>query len=282
MKSLGYHTAVFSSSINVAPRFGFSRGVDDFVGRYMRARPHDPRRSEAGSAPPLKEGFYRWLNDSGPRFAYLHFMEPHWPLLPPPPFLDMFKGPRSAPAGLYDRVRQMENSGHQFSGAEVEEARADYDSDIAYIDSQLGEIWQWMREHDLYDESVIILLSDHGEAFFEHGQVWSHGNNVFDETTHVPLIIKLPKSLDVKGRISNLVQLVDVFPTVAGLFGKTLECDGRDALRFLGQEPMDDTFAISRTGWFYHRRTTRRLFPALEELVLHPRYEDPKSPALSA
>ena len=253
MKSLGYHTAVFSTSNNASPKFGFGRGVDDFVTHYMRATPKNPRRRESGSAPPVIEDFLPWLDGPGPRFAYLHFMEPHWPLLPPPPFLDMFKGPRSGrvPAGLYRRLRDLENSGHRFSGEEVEDARADYDSDIAYIDYQLGEVWRTMGERGLYDESVIILLSDHGEAFFEHGQVWSHGNNVFDETTHVPLIIKLPKSLNIKGRVSNLVQLVDVFSTVAGLFGKTPECDGRDVLRLLGREPMDDTFAIARTGWFY-------------------------------
>jgi arylsulfatase A-like enzyme len=98
---------------------------------------------------------------------------------------------------------------------------------------------------------VIILLSDHGEAFFEHGQVWSHGVNVFDETTHVPLIVKLPKSLNRKGRISNVVQLVDVFPTIAGLFGKMPECDGRDALNLPGPGPMDDTFAVARTSWYF-------------------------------
>lgn len=253
MKSLGYRTAIFSSSYLVTPKSGFSQGVDDFIAHYFRAKPNDPRRPDLGSVPPMAREFYRWLKGPGPRFAYLHFMEPHWPLLPPPPFLNMFKESRSLPAGLYDRMRDMQNSGHQFSRAEIEEARADYDSDIAYIDFRLGEIWRWMREHDLYEESVIILLSDHGEAFFEHGQVWSHSVNVFDETTHVPLIIKLPKSLNVKGRVSNLVQLADIFPTIAGLFGKTVECDGRDVLRFIGQTEMDDTFVVSRTGWHSSR-----------------------------
>jgi arylsulfatase A-like enzyme len=250
MKSLEYRTAIFSSSVLVIPKVGFHQGVDDFIVHSMRARPNDPRRPDSGSAPPLTEDFYRWLSNPGPRFAYLHFMEPHWPLLPPPPFLNMFKESRSVPAGLYDRMRDLGNSGHQFSSEEIEEARADYDSDIAYIDFQLGEMWNWLRKHDLYEESVIILVADHGEALFEHGQVWSHGVNVFDETTHVPLIIKLPKSLNMKGRISNLVQLVDIFPTIAGLFGKTVECDGRDALRLFGQKEMDDTFAVSRTGWY--------------------------------
>ncbi len=252
LKSLGYHTAVFSSSYNVTPKFGFSKGVDDYIPHYMRAKPNASGESSAGSAPPIKKDFLRWLDKPGPRFAYLHFMEPHWPLLPPRPFLNMFKssGPGTVPAGLYNRMRQLENSGHQFSAAEMEDARADYDSDIAYIDFQLGGIWQRMREQDLYDESVIILVADHGEAFFEHGQIWSHGVNVFDETTHVPLIVKLPKSLGLKGRISNLVQLVDIVPTIAGLLGKTLACDGGNALRFFGQTQMDDTFAVSRTGWF--------------------------------
>jgi arylsulfatase A-like enzyme len=253
MKSLGYRTALFSASYQVTPAQGFRQGVDDFVPNYLNAKPDVPNESDTGSAPPIAKDFFRWLDGPGPRFAYLHFMEPHWPLLPPAPFLNMFKGPPSGrvPAGLYGRLRDLENSGHRFSGEEAEDARADYDSDIAYIDHQLGKIWRWMRDHDLYDESVIILLADHGEAFFEHGQVWSHGVNVFDETTHVPLIFKLPKSLNRKGRVPSLVQLVDVFPTIAGLFGKTPECDGRDALRLPDQGPMDDTFAVSRTAWYF-------------------------------
>ncbi len=253
MKTLGYRTALFSASYQVTPALGFRQGVDDFIPNYLYAKPDIPNETDSGSAPPMAKDFLRWLDGPGPRFAYLHFMEPHWPLLPPPPFLNMFKTSPSGrvPAGLYGRLRDLEKSGHRFSGEEAEDARADYDSDIAYIDFQLGKIWSRMRERGLYDESVIVLLSDHGEALFEHGQVWSHGLNVFDETTHVPLIIKLPKSLNRKGRIANVVELVDIFPTIAGLFGKTPECDGRDALNLPGQGATDDAFAVARTSWYF-------------------------------
>ena len=98
----------------------------------------------------------------------------------------------------------------------------------------------------MYDESMIIFLADHGEALGEHG-VLSHSDNVYDETSRVPLIIKYPKSLELKGRVVKLAELADIFPTITSLLGQKLALDGRNLLGSGANGSMDDSMIVSRT-----------------------------------
>ncbi len=86
-----------------------------------------------------------------------------------------------------------------------------------------------LKAANRYDESLIIFLADHGEALGEHG-VLGHGSNVYEETARVPLIVKYPASMGVKGRERRLVELADIFPTIAAIFGQRLDMDGRSML----------------------------------------------------
>jgi arylsulfatase A-like enzyme len=80
------------------------------------------------------------------------------------------------------------------------------------VDSQLGRLFEHMREHGLYDNSIIVLTSDHGEAFYEHRQLghWT----MYDELLRVPLIIKTANTRELNERVSELVSLLDVAPTI--------------------------------------------------------------------
>ena len=118
------------------------------------------------------------------------------------------------------------------------------------MDSEFGKILSLLKQKKLYDDSMIIFLADHGEALGEHG-IMGHGSTVYDETTRVPLIIKYPKSLNLKGRVHQLVELADILPTIAALFGQQLKLDGRNLLANGFEKEMDDRFVVSRTGSHY-------------------------------
>ncbi len=90
-----------------------------------------------------------------------------------------------------------------------------YDAGIRYLDAELGKLFDALKELDYYDESIIIVTSDHGEELFEHGR-FLH-TQVYDEVLQVPLIIKLPKGEHAGHRVRNLVEHVDLMPTVLDL-----------------------------------------------------------------
>ena len=109
-----------------------------------------------------------------------------------------------------------------------------YDSDIAAADRAVGEFLDHLRATGVYDQAVIILLSDHGEGLGDHGEA-EHGILLYRETLHVPLIVKLPRQQRAGTTVRNPAQLIDVFPTVARLTGASRE--GTSLLELDDQPP---------------------------------------------
>lgn len=97
----------------------------------------------------------------------------------------------------------------------VEFIKAQYDAEILYLDQHLGRLFDYLKQRDLFENSVLIITADHGEEFFEHGGVL-HSQTLYDEVLHVPLIIHAPK-LFKPGRIDTPVALLDLYSTVLNL-----------------------------------------------------------------
>jgi arylsulfatase A-like enzyme len=96
--------------------------------------------------------------------------------------------------------------------ADVDDAMRLYDGEIAYTDSELGRFFEALKSRKLYDDALIIVTSDHGEAFYEHHH-WGHMVSLYDEMTRIPIIVKWPKG-KLKGRYATAVSQTDVFPTI--------------------------------------------------------------------
>jgi choline-sulfatase len=131
----------------------------------------------------------RWLDGvhAEPFFLFFHIYEPHAPYEPPEPFASRY---RDVP----------------------------YDGDIAEADRVVGLLLERLRQLELYDSALVILLSDHGEALGEHGQP-AHEILVYREAIQVPLMLKLPGAARHGTTVTRPVQLIDVLPTVADLLG---------------------------------------------------------------
>jgi len=184
----GYHTAAFLGAYILDPAAaapGFERGFDVYDANFHQRKPGEDRyKSVERRAEDVANRALGWLSrhQQRPFFIWLHFYDAHDPYDPPEPFKTHY-------------------------------ASAPYDGEIAYTDSIVGSFVEVLRKHGLYQNSVIAIAADHGEAFGEHGEE-RHGMFLYDETIHVPLLLKLPAEPLEGKRVEERVALAEVAPTL--------------------------------------------------------------------
>jgi choline-sulfatase len=188
----GYRTAAFVGALVLDPRKlapGFERGFDVYdAGFHRRTGKEDRYRSLERRGDDVVRRALTWLKarPAGPFFLWVHLYDPHDPYDPPEPYKSRFV---SDP----------------------------YAGEVAYTDSVVGKLLASLKSQGLFDGSVIAVMADHGEAFGEHGEK-HHGIFLYDETIHVPLLIKLPRQKE-PTRVRVKVGLVDVAPTILKAVG---------------------------------------------------------------
>jgi arylsulfatase A-like enzyme/predicted Zn-dependent protease len=184
LRERGFTTGGVVSAYVLRKETGISQGFDFFDGEMPPSSPElsiGQVQRDGGQSEQIAE---HWLDSIGTAraFLFLHLYEPHKPYAPP----------------------------ERFS------AFAPYDGEIAYTDEIVGRLLKYLKTHQLYDRSTIILLSDHGEGLGDHGEQ-EHGLFVYDEAIHVPLIIKQESNAGAGRRIADLVQHIDLVPTILDL-----------------------------------------------------------------
>jgi choline-sulfatase len=189
LRQHGYSTAAFVGSQVLDPKSptapGFDRGFDSYDAPFHLRRPGEDRyQSVERRGMMVVNVALAWLKQhpQRPFFVWLHFYDPHDPYDPEPPFKSRY-------------------------------ATSPYDGEIAYVDSAVGRLLATLRAQGLYDRTLIVVAADHGEAFGEHGER-SHGLFLYDETLHVPLLIKLPDVRSHHSMIEDRVGLIDIAPTL--------------------------------------------------------------------
>ena len=200
----------------------FEQGFDFYQGL------HDPRDrpSKTVRAAPVVDAALHWLDQrrGQPQFLFVHTMDPHVPYTPPPPFNQMFE-PHPAPGHPGSDPRDGTND-----PLERQRLIAQYDGEVAYGDRELGRFLDGLKARGLYDQALIVFVSDHGEEFFDHAQ-WLHGRSVFDEVVHVPLVVKFPGGRHRGQRVAQQVQTLDILPTILAALGFSVprapEIEGR-------------------------------------------------------
>jgi len=166
------------------------------------------------SAAVVEREFFEWLSRDTvrPFFAFLNVWDAHAPYLPPAPFDTLF-GPR-----LPGRNPQMP-AGRSFSPRELQSEIDAYDGAIAELDARLSNLLAELERRGELDNTVVILTSDHGEEFGEHG-LFTHGHSLYHRALHVPLLILDPRSA-AGHRVNRFVSLRDLPATVLDLVGIT-------------------------------------------------------------
>jgi arylsulfatase A-like enzyme len=215
-KSAGFSTAGFIANGNVATQFGFARGFDSYT-EVMRLSGYD---SYARSFWPVLDP---WLDHHQARrfFLYLHFREPHAYYLAPEGWLGRFSSdcPDCLP-GHEPVLDAINRHKLDFSERDIRHIEAQYDELIAWIDHSIGEFIERLKARRLWDQTVLVVLSDHGEAFMEHG-LMMHNYTVYGEMLRTVLLVRFPPGTGVRPRrVSTRVGLIDMLPSLLDLFGQ--------------------------------------------------------------
>lgn len=200
----GYRTVGVVSWVYLSQVYGFERGFDFY--RVLDA----PKPTEVVDATleQLERGMGR------PQFFFVHLYSPHWPYLPPPDLLNRLGGRPRDISTLLEKTSTVSTPADETERAEVVRL---YDAEVASADRELGRLLEGLKKDGLYDDALIIVTSDHGEAFLEHGH-WQHSQTLYDELIHVPLVVKFPGEHRAS-RWPKLVSSVDVFITAAEAAG---------------------------------------------------------------
>jgi arylsulfatase A-like enzyme/Flp pilus assembly protein TadD len=229
LKAKGYHTAAFIGAVildskSLAP--GLDRGFD-FYDNFPEHTDSKSRwgRVERRGADVVQHA-ETWLtkHPAAPKFAWVHLYDPHDPYEPPPPYSETYK----------DRL---------------------YDGEIAYADSVLANFIQYLKKAGWYDNSLIIAVGDHGEGLGEHRE-GTHGIFLYDATTHVPMIVKLPRQKDAGKVVDAQVRTLDILPTALDVTGVPAPegLDGKSLTPYFAGESADriavgETDYPLRFGW---------------------------------
>jgi arylsulfatase A-like enzyme len=164
------------------------------------------------------------LQGRGPFFLFLNYMDAHYPYVPPPPYLDRFPGRQAdaRPVTAYNALKDSVNAGKRHIARDEQNSLiASYDGGIAYLDSEIGNLMDRLRSMGLYDDTLIIVTSDHGEAFGDHDRIGHTVTSLFQDGSHVPLVVKLPGQHEAR-RSAALVSHVDLMSTVLETLGRPL------------------------------------------------------------
>lgn len=196
LREAGYETAAFTEDGFIIAQTGFLRGFALYT-EDKSPDLHNPLGH-------IRRTFARgreWLTHHADRpfFLFLHTYQVHRPYTPPVAYQSRF-GRAQALSDQKERDLLL------------------YEQEISYADEELRAVLQHLDALGLADRTLLVVTSDHGEAFMEHGQ-WAHGFQLYDEALHVPLVMRLPGVVPAARRVNTPVSLVDVTPTVLDLLG---------------------------------------------------------------
>lgn len=203
MHAAGYRTAAAGANPSLKARTGLARGFDEYhinVQDWFEEKRIEPPPVEwleeerrgmffYTSTPYIERFALDWIerNEESDFFLWLHFLDPHGPYYPPPGYRPA--GPVSGTALEAIHTRGAARS----LGSEADRRimREFYRGEVRWVDDAIGRILDELDALDLYDGALIVLVSDHGEEFWDHGGA-DHGHTLYEELLHVPLVVKLP------------------------------------------------------------------------------------------
>jgi len=226
-QTAGYATGGFVSSMVLRPQTGIQQGFSTYEGPFQSQKQSHVRSFAQQSGKDTLAHAQKWVqaHKEKPFFLWVHLYEPHTPYDPPAPYNETYSHP--------------------------------YDGEIAYTDALLNEFFTSLKSEGLYDKSLVLLTSDHGESLGEHGEK-EHGLFVYRPSIQVPFLLKLPFQHRGGTRENRAVGLVDVKPTLLALTGLTSE--PKSGLPLLHSSKLNRRVIYSEAmtaalffGWHAHR-----------------------------
>jgi arylsulfatase A-like enzyme len=297
----GYATGGYFSGPYLDPKYGFGRGFDDYRSGMLTAaqfaaevRERNDEREAAGR-PPMSEQevkrmrdrishwditsprinqlgieFLDGIEEDEPFFLFLHYFDAHYDHIPwsmdaglasafDPDYAGSFDG-----ANWYFDPRVMDLGPpyeRRIGERDLRHILANYDAEIHWVDRHIGRIVQELKDRGLYEETVIMVVSDHGDEFFEHNSI-GHRSTLFAEQCRIPMILRVPSEADDGRRVPTLTTIYDVAPTLLDYAGglplrQLPESEGRSLRDVVDGEELAPRSAFQRIYSGGHRRARR-------------------------
>jgi arylsulfatase A-like enzyme/tetratricopeptide (TPR) repeat protein len=220
MKEKNYHTFAVIAAFVLLSKFGLAQGFDLYDDSLNSHKMYNNYTSEIPADDVFRK-FMQWFEKNHQRrfFAWVHLYDPHTPYTPPKKYAEKFE--------------------------DSQEGR--YDGEIAFADSCVGEIIKELKSRDILQNTLIVIVGDHGEAFGEH-QEYGHGIFCYEEALKVPLIFYNPRLFPRSRRLTSRLNLIDIMPTLLELYGLPIspEVQGKSFAPLLAGNEEED-----RRGFYF-------------------------------
>jgi len=214
LRTRGFYCAAFTGGGYLSETYGFSKGFDS----YQEIKLHGDRAIRLDEAERLARLASDWLEGNRDKnfFLFLHTYQPHDPYANLSPYGKEFLDEKAEwdQAKMESLFEEMGRFGTEFSDTQKENILALYDGEIKYTDMLFVlPILDKLKELGLYENSMIILTSDHGEEFYDH-EAWLHDHSIYEEGIRIPLIIKFPDAENRGIQIDGNARITDILPTI--------------------------------------------------------------------
>lgn len=243
LKKEGYYSVAFISNWPLRKKLShLHKYFDEYNEIFTKKRWFGLFQPE-GKAEDVTKRAINWIeqNKNNKFFMWIHYTEPHAPYIKHKKFdysSYMVKKDVYPPNSSIKKIKK-------------------YDSEVSYTDYYIGKFIDKLKEHNLYRNSLIIFIADHGESFGEHNY-FKHGRKLYNSTINVPLIIKRPNNINRNNPISKPVTLLDIAPTILSIIGtdipKTME--GKVLLKQDKDELYKDIFIETYRGAVHFKKST--------------------------
>ena len=216
----GYTSALITANPNVGPLFGLDEGFDETIELYSRSQPGPVEPHEfIAKAETVVEVALKWMEERPrPYFLVVLAVDPRAPYLPS---RSDDPGVFRARSGVDGRVASLERLSRARTPDDEARIRELYQAEVKATDRAFGDLVSTLRNHGELEDTLIVLTGDHGEAFWEYGDIQGHGKSLSEEVLRIPLVIRYPKDrrLPPGARTTMPVSLVDLGPTLLELTG---------------------------------------------------------------
>ncbi len=217
----GYSTAAVVSAVYLNAFHGFSRGFesydDYFVGDELFGAGSDVETSTA-TVERATERLNGWskATPKRPFFLFVHFWDVHHNYQPPPPYDAVFSPTEFPPTSAFESLDQSRNVDD--TGLVPTEQIALYDGELRYVDAHIALLLNAIEKLGLANNTIVAVTGDHGEELWQRGDR-GHRRTLFEECTHVPLILRYPGHLPAGRRVEQMIRQIDIAPTLLELAG---------------------------------------------------------------
>lgn len=278
LRDAGYETAGFAANLYLMPTLGYDQGFNTYDVQPVLTPGRVRLVRDAGEMNAL---VLPWLDTQGakrqPFFLFVNYMDAHAPYDPPAPYDALYGDPRPFDSPFYRNQNRL-----PYIRGEVEMTPREqqhiidfYDSEITYLDYEVGRVLDKLAELGLDDHTLVIVASDHGEFLGEH-HLLDHRLCLYEEVLDVPLVLWYPAGLPQGRRVAGLVQLTDVMPTVLDLVGvkPPVAMQGRSLVPLIQGQDDPATYNVAFAEFFRDESHVQELGPAYDRRLKSLRLGD--------